>query len=816
MRSAVIIRAGLRLIGRSLFFARRRRVEVIAYDSGPRTAPPFHIPLRIAAVGDVAHGIVVSAQSPLAERGKNVESEYVRLPEHLSEKRHADIVVFEASQLKRVAAATYAEIPGAARPALMVVLGTNGALLRRLRHAPEGVAVLAARPSGAADFLSQIVIQIGSDEPLEKAIKKAAREAVGRRRGVLLIMDHAVNDALRVGDAAESSEMEFELALGPRTGPPSPPARTLWDILTPLSPSESFARFGPRPLDVNLLRATYGQSDSRRVKTGTSLKSGTPYLVEVHVGTRLGTSIIRGENIESGPVRGTRSEADVLDVVLQGKEITVESGNTRQLVVPPQHSSRMIFFVVRTPAKTGMANMRIVVYRRNQMLRSYLIQAEITEEEVELEAPDRGVTATLDFSFSKDLEKREDESKADGMAAPGPVLTLSVNQDARGTHSILAKGLEGAVSFSIPESGVSDNLQAFRDLLLEASYVKLGKEKKLTQRMWTEEPSEASDQYIRQLADFGSELYRSYLNNTAPGLRETLQTIRRTSNEVISIVRIDERFAFPWPVLYDMHRPSRWTREVCYGQSEPGVPCGHSADSKAYCINGFWGYRHRIEELIGNRETKDSVSDVFSIKKAGSLQFLHDQSIPPLEAKDPGHVLAALSGAQATQPKDGDDLLDALWNASSRPGMFVVFGHLTSEPRDGEPSGTRIPIPGTSPQEWFMSRQILEYLDNHAPWSDPNTIVVLLTCDSMATNPRTLTDFVVAFHRARAGAIIGTECLAFSDCVSRFSQRFFPLLWEREVPLGEAMRAVRRDLLQQGYPLAFIFSSIGRADLRVR
>ena len=95
---------------------------------------------------------------------------------------------------------------------------------------------------------------------------------------------------------------------------------------------------------------------------------------------------------------------------------------------------------------------------------------------------------------------------------------------------------------------------------------------------------------------------------------------------------------------------------------------------------------------------------------------------------------------------------------------------------------------------------------------DPDRLIAALK----ATNPATLTDFVVAFHRARAGAIIGTECLAFSDCVSRFSQRFFPLLWERGVPLGEAMTEVRRALLQKGYPLAFIFSSIGRADLRVK
>lgn len=811
MRIAVIIRAGLRLIGRLL---RREPVEVIAYDSGLRPAPPFHVPLRIAAVGDEAHDIIEATQSLLAERSIQVEWEFVRLPEHLAEKRHAHIVVFEASQLKRAVAATYAGIPGAATPALMLVLGTNGSLLVRLHHAPEGAAVLAARHSSASDLLCEIVTQIGLDVPLERAIRKAAQVAIKPGGSALLIMDHAVNDALRVGDAAECMEMEAELAWGPRAGPPGASSRRLWDLFAPAPIPESFGRFGPRPLDINLLHATYREGDSRRVKRGTTLKSGTPYLVEVHVGTRLGTSIIRGESIEGGPVRGTRSEADVLDVVLQGKEIAVESGNTRQLVVPPQNASRMIFFVVRTPAKTGMASMRMVVYRRNQMLRSYLIQAQITEQEVEFEAPDRGVTATLDFSFNKDLEQWEEGSKTEGIAVPGPVLTLAVNQDPQGTHSILAKGSEGAASFSITESGVSENLRKFRDLLLEASYVTLGKEKKVTQRRWTEEPSEASDQYIRRLADFGCELYRSYLNNTAPGLRETLKTIRRNSDEVISIVRIDERFAFPWPVLYDMHLPTGWTRKVCYGELEPGVPCGHGADSRAYCIRGFWGYRHRIEELIGNRESKDTVSNV--VKLPGSLQFLHDASIPPLEAKDPGHVLAALSGAQPAQPKDGDALLDQLWNVASRPSMFVVFGHLTAEPKEGEPTGTRIPIPGTSPQEWLMSRQILEYLDDHDPWSDRNPVVVLLTCDSMATNPATLTDFVVAFHRARAGAIIGTECLAFSDCVSRFSQRFFPLLWERGIPLGEAMTEVRRALLQKGYPLAFIFSAIGRADLRVR
>ena len=147
--------------------------------------------------------------------------------------------------------------------------------------------------------------------------------------------------------------------------------------------------------------------------------------------------------------------------------------------------------------------------------------------------------------------------------------------------------------------------------------------------------------------------------------------------------------------------------------------------------------------------------------------------------------------------------------------MLVVLGHLNSKIENEEPLGPRIPLPSTNPRDWLLSRDILEYLDDHAPWNDPNTVVVLLTCESAATTPETLTDFVIAFHRARAGAIIGTECLALSDCVARFSEHFFPLVWTGRMSIGEAMREVRRALLQQGYPLAFVFSCIGRTDLKV-
>ena len=96
-------------------------------------------------------------------------------------------------------------------PALIVSLGGNWALLRRLWSVPAGVAVLALRRSHASSLLNAIVENIAQDLPLERAIKEAARPVIGRRRGILLVIDRAIDDAMRLGDAVEMLEVEREL-----------------------------------------------------------------------------------------------------------------------------------------------------------------------------------------------------------------------------------------------------------------------------------------------------------------------------------------------------------------------------------------------------------------------------------------------------------------------------------------------------------------------------------------------------------------------------------------------------------------------------
>jgi hypothetical protein len=72
----------------------------------------------------------------------------------------------------------------------------------------------------------------------------------------------------------------------------------------------------------------------------------------------------------------------------------------------------------------------------------------------------------------------------------------------------------------------------------------------------------------------------------------------------------------------------------------------------------------------------------------------------------------------------------------------------------------------------------------------------------------------MALDRAHASAVVGVECKAFSGLLASFS-RDVGIALCNQVPLGQAMLDFRRKALHTGHPLAFIFTSIGSADVKL-
>jgi hypothetical protein len=803
MRAALAARTALRLASRALLLARRHRVEVVRFDSGALPCPPFRLPMRVTAVGETARSIA-SFITPY----DGLAIDHVALPEHLRDQQCPQIVITSTTDLRRTLAAAHYAAHGLDGPALIVALGGKWGAWPSAGKVPHGAALYAVPAERAKQAIPRIVEHLVNDVPLERAVKDAARGTVRRSRGSLLVIDRAANYALRLAEAAEMVNVARE-----RAGMPAVKTDLQLSTISAAMPTglESRDVDAPRPnhgrvLDINIMRATYREGRPRMVPPGTTLQSDTDYFLVLHTGRRLATSIIREQ--DEGPPTDVvaNAEPDVLDIVVQGKELTVSSTELRQVVVTPSGTSPTLFFAFRTPPRPGCATLRAMVYRQNEMLQSYLVSAEVTEHEVPLGTPQRGATAVLDFSQAEDLTPATpDETMLT------PALTLAVNRSGSATHSISIKAGRGAAKISIPESAVVTHLREFREILLDASY-RRDDDGPMRPLIWRNEPTEHSKRIVRRLADLGHRLYRNYLDDTDEQVALTLARIRDNNDLVISVVRFDRQFAFPWTVFYDW-RPPRIPSlaNVCFGESEPGVPCTHDYRSRVYCIRGFWGYRHQIEDLIGSRTPRKRMRQVARQGLPEDLAYLIGDGIRDPSAFE--KVMKEFPDAMRLTTGDPGALIDTMWNR--RPSLLVVLGHLRATPVDDEPSDPRIPLCHPNGRQWLLERDIFDAVSDHQPWSQPNSIVLLLTCESAATSPDQLSGFVTAFHRARAGAVIGTECLALTDCMERFAKRFLPMVWQEQLPLGKAMTQVRRDLLRQGYPLAFVFSCVGAADLKV-
>jgi hypothetical protein len=159
----------------------------------------------------------------------------------------------------------------------------------------------------------------------------------------------------------------------------------------------------------------------------------------------------------------------------------------------------------------------------------------------------------------------------------------------------------------------------------------------------------------------------------------------------------------------------------------------------------------------------------------------------------------------------GADLIDLLWDDQQRPGILIVLGHMAERQVQGEPDEPRMLLPK---KKWFLASDVLARLGFDAPWSQPNTLVLLMACSSGATELTTLNNFVTSLTTAGATAVIGTECLVYSSLVARFTREVMFELWDKK-RLGKAMKFFNRRLLTGGNPLAFVFNCLGSTGIKL-
>ena len=544
------------------------------------------------------------------------------------------------------------------------------------------------------------------------------------------------------------------------------------------------------------------------------LVKGARYRLRVHIGRPADNSLMVGEPPSLDPLlpEPEGEQGHQLEVVVFEKDFTLLSPRVQSLQLPPLRGSQPVYFELKAP-QLETAELRIGIYHRNHLLQSFILEARLSEREWEV-GQEKGVTVRLNFSRTARFANLD-------QLAPR-ALSIGVNQNRDETaHTFMLKRNDEAEPLDLTEAIVSDQQKTFREMLQKATVDSTKRPRFATFPKPGEAPSVEFEEEIRKLADFGRGLYRAIFIRSGKKMQKELRAIAASADDTIQIVRLHPNFAFPWPALYDFQLPQKIAgappAPVCLGvdgaaasAAGPTKLCSHGPNDKVYCIYGFWGLRHRVEQLMALGDSlEDAVDKVEPNPQSGICLAVGENDEHTNEMTSELHTKL---GAAVFELAPGDDLLDVLWETPKRPAILVTLGHLQTTDIDGELPVTRIVLQPN--KKWLQAELLTDRQISDGDWEQPRTLVLLMACGAAATDIRTLNDLVMAFTSVRAAAIAGTECVVFTALAARFTKEITLDLWGGK-PLGEAVMNFNRRLVSSGNPLAFVFNYLGDADLKI-
>lgn len=543
------------------------------------------------------------------------------------------------------------------------------------------------------------------------------------------------------------------------------------------------------------------------VTPGTALAAEALYLLRVHAGRPLQDSLVTGQRREIGSLLPPADDdrGHLLEVVVQAKTFSLESSRQQLLRLPPVGDSEPAYFKIRTPASRGAASLRIHIYYRTHLIQSLLLDAMIRQDE----GQGSGERTEVTLAYT-----RVDRLVLDGVEPRR--LSLAANQSG-GTHHLILKGIADAGELTLAPTAFDPEVAKFRQTLDDASRDPRNPAQARSYPLLTPGSPPAADvaDMIREFAQQGRELYAALftkVDRSAPKLRAELIALQGSRNQKVQVVRLDDTFVFPWALLYDFVLPAgAGGVEVCLGHvrlADGTVgECSHGPNAggaRTICVNGFWGVRHYVEELLGRgHDTAASVSRPAS----HAVRIVSDTTLKGAQALQT-ELKTAIGMQLATGPATEDELIDLLWRQpSERPAILIVLAHMDTTSRP-----PRIVL---AEKQWLTRTGLADRsMSEASPWAQPKPIVLLMACESAMTTASTVNDFVSTLYTAGAAAIVGSEAVVGAEFAARSAARLTTLLWAKH-PLGEAMTTIRREVLATGNPLAFVFHAIGSVDLTV-
>ncbi len=551
------------------------------------------------------------------------------------------------------------------------------------------------------------------------------------------------------------------------------------------------------------------------------------YRLSLHVGHRLPGSLFESAPPPLDPLlpEPEGESGHMLEVAVFEKDFELLSPRVQTLYLPRLGGSKPVTIDCRAPAKAGPAELRVSVYYQNYLLQSFLMTAQVLESYSY--NGERQVSVQLDFSRT---------ARFTNLPQLGArLLSIGSNQDADGrTHSFLLKKDQAATQpIKMTEAVASEQIKRFRKLIEDAATDIAHFAPVLDAGPPDEEERQAFERVIRDVADLGRELHHFIFDNSSGPMRKQLREVIKASDQIIQITRHDPAFAFPWPAIYDYPLPKKVTggppARVCMGAPLPDMPnvapgpgCPHNPDEGVYCVEGFWGIRHRLEQLIEQGDAlRDAVSRIDRLPDRPGVCLATGVDDPP--AAGLTNLLQQTLAEDLCVLRTQQQLFQRLWQPENRPAVFILLSHLELDNKPGEPEGPRMLLAPRAAggaaiplDAWLQPDDITGQTINLGEWEEqPRTLVMLMACNGAASDVDTLNNYLTSLTSVGAGAIVGTETSVFSDLVSLFAKEVTLALWQRDATLGEAIQSFNRRMIAAANPLAFVFNCFGSADLKL-
>lgn len=621
-------------------------------------------------------------------------------------------------------------------------------------------------------------------------------------------------------------------------------------------------RSGPRFVNPALSRFDLITGHEEPIpQQGARLRLGEPVVLRIQLGPRAGYApVLDAIALIEEPFKWVEGRKGVwLSIGLTGLDFHVTGLPIQEVWLPRDGASDVVEFVV-VPTRKQISQLRFCVYYGADLLQSHRLAA-IVEA-----GTSSDLAAALGIADARIGEAgwvaRMEYAAAADLAAPptGRDVAFSIfANDLNGRRVFTTRGTEGyEVLLAGDTSGMANDIRAKLDQVSRDrfNFYAFRQRDGVPLHNGTQEQRDAA---LHDLAHLGWTLFSAIFNGAD---RNAMAADLAGERRVIHVAHALLESVIPWAAIYD--RPYNIDRQkddsglpvlraVCpVGLPDatgefPAATCGShrdcplsphkraaasaagkgAAEDAIVCARHFWGFRH-IVELPPYQEEGTIVSPTTpvagapatpprrTVTSAGNPAKLllgynaglgsADTHRAALQAMLAGRKLKVVRQEEAS----GDSFLAALRNADA--DLVYLFCHARgglADPATRPPALELQESVGGPPSLIRAAALASGFRLTHHP------LVVLNGCNTAVFSPDALSPFIRTLVRdCEAAGALGTEIPVFESLAGEVACQFLTKFFDAQ-NAGEALLAIRRDLLARGNPLGLVYTLYAVAELQI-